>query len=126
SLSSACWTSLADQDVHRKTANTQWEGEADGHRPHRAALVQEQRKQCRRMRGNSAPPRGGSRCPRFEGPEQDAPRLQPPRVGVLPDRGEERGIRPPGQLGLVVTLTPKEAAARALPHSSPARPLSSA
>src|SRR5579864_8644652 len=54
----------------RKTANHPMEGEADGHRPHQSALVQEQRKQRRGMCGDSAPPRRGSRCPRFEGPWQ--------------------------------------------------------
>src|SRR5512146_1988520 len=83
-----------------ETAHNPMEGEADGNRPHWSALVQEQRKQRCWLRGNCAPPRGGSRGPRFEGPQQDPPRLQPARMGMLAVRREERGIRPPGHLGL--------------------------
>jgi transcriptional regulator with XRE-family HTH domain len=86
------------EDLPPKKTATTMKGEADGHRPQWPALVQEQRKQRRGLRRNSTPPRRGGRGSRFKGSRQDTPRLRQARMGVLPDRSEERGIRPPGDL----------------------------
>src|SRR6266404_8128301 len=99
-------------------------GEADGHRPHRSALVQEQRKQRSGLRGNSTPPRRRGGGARFKGSRQNSAHLQPARMGVLPDRRQERGIRPSRSLGRPSRhLSAGGEGGRGAPHS-PAPPVS--